>query len=312
MNFSNNGRNVTTPVYRDTLQVAIIKNVITVTLCIVINYVNVTLVHTFTQHQILRMNPRYILFTHLVINDIILLTLFTLIQVLSYTVYTLNVCFCMLLLLVAIFANLNTPLTLAVMAVECYIAICFPLHHTQICTVKKTYTVIGLIWVMSGLSILPDVFVTLATEPLEFLDSRIFCLREAVFRKPYLTEKRDVSYIVLLVIVWLILFYTYFRILFAAQAATADAKKARNTVLLHGFQLLLCMLTYVFHLIISGLSYLFPTGVLAIRFVIAVFVQILPRFISPVIYGLRDKMFWRLLKKHLICNTCTNFLPHKK
>ncbi|XP_040014841.1 odorant receptor 131-2-like [Xiphias gladius] len=300
------------PVYRDTLQTAIVKNVITVVLCISINYVNCTLVHTFKKHQVFNMNPRYILYIHLVINDIILLTLFTLIQVLSYIVFTLNVSFCIVLLTIAIFANLNNPLTLAVMAVECYVAICFPLRHTQICTAKRTYVVIGVIWMLSTLSILPDVFVALATESMEFFHSRVFCLRENVFRKPYLTEKRDISNTVFLVIVWLTLFYAYFRILVSAQAATAatDTKKARNTVLLHGFQLLLCMLTYVFHRMLEGLTYLFPKGVLAIRFLISIVVQVLPRLISPVVYGLRDKTFRKYLKRYLLC-TSANIRPQK-
>ncbi|XP_051270738.1 odorant receptor 131-2-like [Dicentrarchus labrax] len=311
MSLSNTNRNVTTTVYRDTLNTAIIKNVITVVLCISINYVNGTLVHTFKKHQVFNMNPRYILYIHLVINDIILLTMFTLVQVLSYIVFTLNVSLCIILLMIAIFANLNNPLTLAVMAVECYIAICFPLRHAQICTVKKTYVVIGLIWVISSLSILPDLFDALATESLEFFRSRVFCLRENIFRNPNLTEKRDISNIVFLVIIWLTLFYTYFRILFAAQAASADAKKARNTVLLHGFQLLLCMLTYVFHLMIEGLTYLFPKGVLAIRFTVAIFVQVLPRLISPVVYGLRDKTFRKYLKRHIFCLSGAETHPQK-
>lgn len=45
------------------------------------------------------MNPCYILFIHLVINDMILLTLFGLIQVLSYILFTLNVAFCVCFIL---------------------------------------------------------------------------------------------------------------------------------------------------------------------------------------------------------------------
>ncbi|XP_055365095.1 odorant receptor 131-2-like [Betta splendens] len=253
------------------------------------------------------MNPRYIFYIHLVINDIILLSAFTLLQVLSYTVFTLNASLCIVLLIIAIFANLNNPLTLAVMAVECYVAICFPLHHTQICTVKKTYAVIGLIWTLSTLSILPDIFVAVATEPVEFFNSRVFCLRENIFRAPYLTVKRDALNAVFLVIVWMTLFYTYFRILFTAKAAAADAKKARNTVLLHGFQLMLCMLSYVFHLVIEGLTFFFPNNAVTIRFTIAILIQILPRLISPVIYGLRDKTFRKYLKQYLFV---TNYKIH--
>ncbi|XP_078103462.1 odorant receptor 131-2-like [Sander vitreus] len=303
MNLSNTGSNFTTAVYRDTLTTAIIKNVITVVLCISINYVNSTLVYTFTKHQVFKMNARYILYIHLVINDIILLSLFTLVHVLSYIVFTLNVSLCIILLMIATFASLNNPLTLAFMAVECYIAICFPLRHTQICTIRKTYVVIGLIWAISILSILPDLFVALATESLEFFNSRVFCLRDTVFRNSNLTVKRDVSNLVFLLIVWLTLLYTYFRILFAAKAAAKDAKKARNTVLLHGFQLLLCMLTYVYDLMLQGLTYLLPKEVLAIRYTVAIFIQVLPRLISPVVYGLRDKTFRKYLKRYLLCTT---------
>ncbi|XP_030274872.1 odorant receptor 131-2-like [Sparus aurata] len=260
MSLSNTDRNVTAVVYRDSLNIAIVKNVTTVVLCISINYVNGVLVHTFKKHRVLNINPRYILYIHLVINDIILLTLSTLIQVLSYIVFTLNVSLCIFLLMISIPATLNNPVTLAVMAVECYIAICLPLHHTQICTVKKAYVVIGLTWVIGMLSILTDLFFTLATESMEFLHSRVFCLWKNVFRHPSPAEKSNISNILLMVIVWITLFDTYFRIIFTAKAATADAKKARNTVLLHGFQLILCMLTYIHDLAIEGLTYLFPRG----------------------------------------------------
>ncbi|XP_026162047.1 odorant receptor 131-2-like [Mastacembelus armatus] len=303
--------NFTTSVYRDTVETSILKNVITVVLCITINYVNGTLVHTFKKHQVFSLNPRYILYIHLVINDIILLTMFTLIQVLSYIVFTLHVSLCIVLIMTAVFANLNNPLTLAIMAAECYVAICFPLRHTQICTVKKTYVVIGLIWTLSTLSVLPDLFVALATETMEFFHSRVFCLRENIFRNPSLSVKRDVYNTTFLVTVWLTLFYTYIKILFTAQAAAADARKARNTVLLHGFQLLLCMLTYVYNPIIENLTYLFPKGVLAIRFAISIFVQVLPRLISPVVYGLRDKTFRRYLKRYMFCSKHANNPPQK-
>ncbi|KAK2861504.1 hypothetical protein Q5P01_001037 [Channa striata] len=303
MSLSNTSRNVTAPVYRDSAQTAILKNVITVVFCISINYVNGTLVYTFKKHQVFSMNPRYILYIHLVVNDIFLLTTFTVLQVLSYIVFTLNVSLCIVLLMLGIVFSLNNPLTLAAMAVECYIAICFPLRHTQICTAKKTHVVVGLIWAINAFSVIPDLFVTLSTESVEFFSSRVFCTRDNVFRKPYLAVKRDVFHTSFLVLVWLTLFYTYFRILFTAKAAATHAKKARNTVLLHGFQLLLCMLTYVYNFTIEGLTYFFPKDALTIRFIMNLFTSVCPRLISPVIYGLRDKTFRRYLKRYLFCTS---------
>ncbi|XP_071351576.1 odorant receptor 131-2-like [Trachinotus anak] len=311
---------------RDTFAGAVTKNVIVTALCISINYINGTLVHTFRKHQcfvclldslfffsftlqIFSSSPRYILFIHLVINDMTQLFLSALLYVISYTLYTINVPLCLILLLIAVPTTFNTPLNLAGMAVECYIAVCIPLRHGLICTVTKTYILIGLIWVASSLSILPDLFTLLATEPLHFFHSKILCTSDVVFRRIHSLRNRDLSDIVCLVLVWLILFYTYFRILFAAKGATVDSKKARNTILLHGFQLLLCMLTYVKPMFEQGLLYLLPKQHLSILFASYVFTQILPRFVSPIVYGLRDQTFKRYVRKYLLCGVSTSSHP---
>jgi len=53
MNFSAGERNVTVVLMeRDTFETALTKNIIVVALCLSINYINSTLVHTFTKHQV--------------------------------------------------------------------------------------------------------------------------------------------------------------------------------------------------------------------------------------------------------------------
>ncbi|XP_023248836.1 olfactory receptor 51E1-like [Seriola lalandi dorsalis] len=251
--------------------------------------------------QIFYTNPRYILFIHLVVNDMTQVTVSIILFVISYTIYKLNVSICCIFILLALFTTENTPLNLACMAVECYIAICVPLRHMQICTVKRTLMLIGLIWTTSMLSVLPDLFITLATEPLDFFHSRVFCLRQTVFPNPLIIKKRDLTYTVFLVIVWLVIFYTYFRILFTAKTASKDAKKARNTILLHGFQLLLCMATYVAPQLLRVVQQWFPKNYIDSRFAYYIIVQILPRSISPIIYGVRDNTFRKYLKRYLLC-----------
>ncbi|XP_022604582.1 G-protein coupled receptor 39-like [Seriola dumerili] len=287
--------------YRDSFTKAVTKNVIVVVLSISINCINAGLIYTFCKHQIFYTNSRYILFIHLVVNDMTQVTLTIILFVISYTIYKLNVSICCIFILLALFTTENTPLNLACMAVECYIAICVPLRHMQICTVKRTLMLIGLIWTTSMLSVLPDLFITLATEPLDFFHSRVFCLRQTVFSNPLIIKKRDLTYTVFLVIVWLVIFYTYFRILFTAKTASKDAKKARNTILLHGFQLLLCMATYTTPQLKDALKQWFPKNYTDSLFATYIIVQILPRSISPIIYGLRDKTFRRYLKRSLLC-----------
>ncbi|XP_017567173.2 odorant receptor 131-2-like [Pygocentrus nattereri] len=291
--------NITQTKARDSYTIAVTKNVIVVALYFSINYINGMLVHTFFKHEIFNENPRYILFIHMVINDMSQLTIAVLIHIISYVFYIINFSLCCFLIMTGVFTTLNTPLNLASMAVERYIAICNPLHHLQICTVRRTYILIGLIWVMGAITILPDLFILLATEPLSFFLSTIYCSRDTVYRSPYLVEKRNISYLVYLSFVWLTLFYTYLRIMFTAKATGADARKARNTILLHGLQLLLCMFTYIDPLIESSLVSLFPMHLNDIRFTSYIFLHILPRFISPIVYGWRDQMFRAYLQKHL-------------
>ncbi|XP_034726103.1 odorant receptor 131-2-like [Etheostoma cragini] len=289
--------------YRDSFSKAMTKNVIVVALGIFINYINAALIHTFCKHQMFYMNPRYILFIHLVVNDMIQVTLTVILFVISYTIYQINVSICCILILLALFATENTPLNLACMAVECYIAICFPLRYVQISTVNRTLMLIGLIWATTMFSAVSDLFITLATEPQDFFHSKVFCIRQNVFPNPIIIKKRDITYSVFLVLVWITIFYTYFRILSTAKTASKDAKKARNTILLHGFQVLLCMATYAAPPLLTVLQLWFPKNYTDFLFACYIIVQILPRSISPIIYGVRDNTFRKYLKKYL-CRVC--------
>ncbi|XP_062420095.1 odorant receptor 131-2-like [Pungitius pungitius] len=287
--------------YRDSFSKAMTKNVIVVVLGISINYINAGLIRTFCKHQIFYTNPRYILFFHLVVNDMIQLTVTIIMFVLSYTVYKMKVYFCCILVVLAVFASENTPLNLACMAVECYIAVCFPLRHMQICTVRRTLMLIGFMWSTSMMTVLPDLFLTLATEPLDFFHSKVFCLRQNAFPNPLIMKKRDITYSVFLVTVLITIFYTYFNILFTAKKASIDAKKARDTIVLHGFQLLLCISTYAGPQVLNVLKQFFPENYIDHVFASYIIVQILPRSISPILYGIRDKTFRIHLKSHLWC-----------
>ncbi|XP_028285616.1 odorant receptor 131-2-like [Parambassis ranga] len=285
-------------------------NTTVVILGLTINYINAAMIHTFHKHDILKMNPRYILFIHLVLNDLLLLTSSISIFIYSFTLNTLYVSICLVFLLPAILTSQNTPLILGFMAAECYISVCVPLRYENICTVKRTYIVMGIIWALSSLTILPDLFILLATEPLQFFYLRVVCLRDNVFRSSLSIKKRDATHILFLVVVWITLFYTYFSVLFAAKAAASNAKKARNTILIHGCQLLLCMTVYVQPLLIQFFTYLFPGApIFAVTFFI---VQILPRFLSPIIYGLRDKTFKKFFLRTVMCTFTIKINPNKR
>uniref|UniRef100_A0A8C6SJL7 Odorant receptor, family H, subfamily 134, member 1 n=1 Tax=Neogobius melanostomus TaxID=47308 RepID=A0A8C6SJL7_9GOBI len=252
-------------------------------------------------------DPRYILFIHMVLNDALQLTVTVFLFVISFIMYRINVSFCCFFILMAVFTTRNTPVNLACMAIERYIAICNPLRHGQICTVRRTYYAIGIMWFICATPAITDLFVTLARESLSFFHQSVFCVRSNVFKDPILTHKRVAFDIIYFSFVFLTLVYTYLRILFAAKALATDkvsAQKARNTILIHGAQLAMCMLSYISPSVERVLILLFPQQVLALMYANYLTVYILPRFLSPIIYGIRDKLFRKYFKMYLLSSRC--------
>uniref|UniRef100_H3BWI6 Odorant receptor, family 90, subfamily A, member 1 n=1 Tax=Tetraodon nigroviridis TaxID=99883 RepID=H3BWI6_TETNG len=279
---------------RDSLLTALLKNLMVTCLCLLINYVNGVQIHTFRKHQELYEDPRYILFIHMVVNDAVQLSTTTALFVLSYTLYRIQVSVCCVFILLAVFTTRNTPLNLAAMALECYVAVCRPLRHAQICTARRTLLLIALIWLLCVTPDVTDLFFTLATEPLSFFHQSVFCLRSNIFKGPVLARKRTAFDVLYFCCVFLTLLFTYLKVLFAARALSTQrtsAQKARKTILLHGAQLFMCLLSYVSPSAEVLLQLIFPGQILEIRFANFLIVYVLPRCLSPIIYGFRDRKF---------------------
>ena len=100
---------------------------------------------------------------------------------------------------------------------------------------------------------------------------------------------------------------TYLKVLFAASAASASsrasARKARNTILLHGVQLLICMLTYVAPFVCVHLIRAMPHQLTLILLISFILVNILPRLLSPLIYGVRDQKFRTQIRLLFSCRS---------
>uniref|UniRef100_A0A4W6BVD1 Si:dkeyp-3f10.16 n=1 Tax=Lates calcarifer TaxID=8187 RepID=A0A4W6BVD1_LATCA len=284
----------------DGLNDAFSKHFITFGLGVIINCINGAFVYTYCKSEVLYRDPRYVLYIHLVINDMIMLTLSVALHFFTYTIpLTFAPCCILLLILVAT----TNPLNLAGMAVERYIAVCRPLHHAQICTVQRAYALIALIWVVSLIPGLTDIMVVLDTQPLSVFSRIVICYPTYLYNTPYHKAQSVAVQALLFSFVVLTLIITYLKVLCAAQAASgsdqASARNARNTILLHGVQLLICTLSFISPLINTISLSIWPQGRRFILFTTYLLTELIPRLLSPLIYGVRDKKFSSLIRLHV-------------
>ncbi|KAK9529781.1 hypothetical protein VZT92_013855 [Zoarces viviparus] len=269
-----------------------------------LSVINGSMVHTFLRHRRFYENPRYIMFIYMVINDALQLSLVTALYVVSYIFRKIHASVCCFLIMSAVLTTRSTPLILAGMALERYISICFPLHYGHMCTVPRTFLLVFIILLLTAAPPVTDLLITAVHRPPSFFHTDIFCDHPLLFRQSSIYYKNCVFDGVYLSCVALTLLYTYCRIMMAAQAAStglASVTRARNTVLLHGVQLLLCMLTFVVPSLQAALISLFPRFSLEIRYIFFLLVYIIPRFMSPIIYGFRDELFRKYWTRYLAC-----------
>ncbi|XP_044039915.1 odorant receptor 131-2-like [Siniperca chuatsi] len=291
---------------KDSFSNALTKNIVAMAVWLALSVINSSMVLTFLRHRLFYENPRYIMFICMVINDALQLSLVTALYVVSYIFRKIHASVCCFLIMTAVLTTRSTPLILAGMAVERYISICFPLHYSQMCTISRTLLLICVIFILTLTPPITDLLITLINEPLSFFHTNIFCDHPLLFRHQSIYYKNCVFDGVYLSFVALTLLYTYCKIMLTAQAASAglaSVKRARNTVLLHGVQLLLCMLAFVVPSLQAALISLFPSLSLEIRYIFFLVVYIIPRFLSPMIYGFRDEQFRKYWTPYLACRS---------
>ncbi|XP_018429615.1 PREDICTED: olfactory receptor 51E1-like [Nanorana parkeri] len=264
-------------------------------LCFFFYFIVVLLMVYFTTPHV-RENARYILFAHMLINDTIHLSLalFLCFGIGFYLYIPVPVCYVLVTCATATFRI--TPYNLAFMALERYVAICFPLRHIMLCTAQRTYFAIAAMWFVGLVPNMADLIVLISSVEKKYFSQNLLCQQQSLIVLPAQSTIQSSTIIVSLILVSLVILFTYIKVMLIARktgSGKSSASKAGRTVILHAVQLFLCLLslTSSFSELYRGDYFLF-----VIMFNFLLF-MCLPRLLSPLIYGIRDEVFSKSIKK---------------
>ncbi|KAL7390322.1 hypothetical protein ABVT39_018817 [Epinephelus coioides] len=224
---------------------------------------------------------------------------------------------CGVLAVLAILTKEISPLTLVVMSLERYVAVCYPLRHSAIITVRNTAVAIIVVWIFSSLNILTRVLLLLEfpSEDLESLQMKDFCAEENMFVGPVSDDYSKAYTYFLFISASMAVTSSYIGVMIAARSASTDkasARKARNTLLLHLVQLGLCLSSTIHNPLVTAISKITDRVIiLRIWSIFYVSLILFPRCLSALIYGIRDQAIRSILVYHLCCRLKLSIIPAK-
>ncbi|KAM8834978.1 odorant receptor 131-2-like [Synchiropus picturatus] len=125
--------------------------------CVVLLTINAIILFTLRSKQVFRETSRYVLLTNLLVADTLFMMMSQIMYIMANSRVFLTYPVCGTLNIYAILTDSIFPLTLAVMSIERYVAVCFPLRHSSI-------------WAFSCVNVLIRV-VLMCQFPFEELDS---------------------------------------------------------------------------------------------------------------------------------------------
>ncbi|XP_075956938.1 odorant receptor 131-2-like [Anarhichas minor] len=279
-------------------RVIIVQILVMIFLCI-----NLLLIMTFFKKECFYKTTRYILFAVTLLSDSFLLFMSNIMLIFNYFQFTMPVWLCIIISVVAILYFVVTPVTLTAMTLERYVAICMPLQHGELCSQSSTVNCILIIHALSSIPFIIVFSIFFASASLSFYTQYRVCTIQIFILYRWQDDIRAGVYQFYFMLMCITIVFCYVKIMKVAKAASGEQRKSTwkglRTVILHAFQLLLCLIQLWLPFI--------ETAVLQISFKLFIFVRYInyiifilaPRCLSPLIYGLRDETFVHALKSYI-------------
>ncbi|XP_073335042.1 odorant receptor 131-2-like [Pagrus major] len=281
--------------------------ILTTVPCCVFLFMNCAMLLTLRSKSVFRETSRYILLYNLLLADTALLVQSQLMYILAVCRMTLTYPVCGVLIMLANLTTAISFLTLAVMSLERYVAVCYPLKHATIITIRNSGVAIIVVWAFSALSILTRVILLLnfPFEELQSLQMKHFCGKESMLLDPMADlYDKSLTYC-LFVSTSVAVGCSYIGVILVARSASTDkasAQKAGNTLLLHLVQLGLSLSSTIHNPILTAISEVLDrTVLLHMQIVLYVCFIIFPRCMTSLIYGIRDQTIRPVLLYNLCC-----------
>ncbi|XP_053188081.1 odorant receptor 131-2-like [Scomber japonicus] len=296
----------TTTIGRGLLERAILSTLTTIPCCVFL-FINVIMLFTLRSKPVFRETSRYILLYNLLFADTVQMAQSQIMYILAFCRLRLTYPVCGFLVMLAHVIMDISPLTVGLMSLERYVAVCYPLRHATIINTRNTGVAIGVVWTFSSLNVVIQVILLLEFpfEELESLQMKDFCSDIAMFLGPMSDHYRKAYACFLFLSAGVTITCSYIGVMIAARSASTDkasADKARNTLLLHLVQLGLSLSSTIHNPLLVAVSKVLDS-IMSVRIQIAlyVFIILLPRCMSSLIYGIRDQTIRPILVYHLCC-----------
>ncbi|XP_049582459.1 odorant receptor 131-2-like [Syngnathus scovelli] len=275
--------------------------VLTTCCCVIFLMFNSWTLFTLRSKSLFRETSRYVLLFNLLLADTLYLSLSQLLYLLSNLGVSLPYSACGALVLLANLLGRISPLVLAAMSLERYVAVCRPLRHVSVATAGNTARAVLTVWTVSCLN---GVVQGLLVKTFPFEQLTQLCTISVLFLSPVSKLYYDVFTYFLFAWAGSSILFSFVGVALSARSAATDKaslRKAGRTLLLHLLQLVLSLMSVLYGIILAHLasSLSRPDFLLVQTLLFVCFFQ-LPRCLGSLIYGLRDRSL-RVALFYVLC-----------
>ena len=286
--------------YKMNDKVMLIQVFVVLFLCI-----NFLLIMTFFTKEFFYTTMRYILFAVTLMSDCLFLVVADVLLIMLYYRYTIQMWLCLIIYIISSLYTFVTLVTLTAMTLERYVAICLPLRHGELCSPRSALHSILIIHSLSSLPCIVILSIFFASASHGSYTHGRTCSGEIFISHKWQGHLRSAISQFYFLIMFITIAFAYVKIMRVAKAASGEDKKSSwrglRTVVLHAFQLLLCLIQLWLPFIEAAVLKINLMLYSNVRYFNYITFILAPRCLSPLIYGLRDEMFFQAMKRLALC-----------